>query len=457
MNLSFLAASNLRLASALLRLAGGFHSPLRDLYLKLEDIRAYLAGDGLFQQGSQVSHVNKARFNGRIAYAAHSLGYFHTSGYAARTSSLLAALQQCGVSVCGVVRPGYPRDINPNLSATHSSSVDYRGISYQINEACQWTIRSPDSEYIEAYAAWLADVARQHRVSVIHAASNYLNGSAAALAGKQLGLPSVYEVRGLWHLTRASEYPRYRGSDHFRYCEKREVDTCFGVDHVIVLSDGLKPWLVSRGVPAGKISVVGNAADRVEETAELVEATRRLRLGYGLEMGRPVVGYIGSVVTYEGLSKLIRLLARTPVGARPYLLIAGDGPARPGLQKMAHRLGVADAVLLVGRISAEQVSAHYGVFDVAALPREDSELTRLVPPLKPFEILAHGCPLVVSEPVASAIGSTLGVPVPTSDFDSLDTMNDLIDLAQGFKISPGTVPTWDKRAQDTLSIYRQLG
>jgi glycosyltransferase involved in cell wall biosynthesis len=341
--------------------------------------------------------------------------------------------------------------------AVRTPYLSCSGINFQLWADAAINLRTPDSEYIETYGVLLAESAKKCGASVIHAASNYLNGLAAAKAAALLGVASVYEVRGLWHITRGFSLPAYRYSEHFQYCEKRELLACQSVDKVITISDALKFWLISKGIPQSKISVVGNAASQVLVTPDLIEETKSLRSRYCLEQGRPVIGYIGSLVAYEGLDKLIKLMASTPVGERPYLFIAGDGVAKSSLESLANKLGVARNVLLVGRIGEKQVSAHYGLFDLVALPREASELTRLVPPVKPFEILAHGCPLVVSESVATAVGSTMGSPLLTANFDALSNINELVELATCSEVPIPAVPTWDQRAQEILSIYRQLG
>jgi glycosyltransferase involved in cell wall biosynthesis len=43
------------------------------------------------------------------------------------------------------------------------------------------------------------------------------------------------------------------------------------------------------------------------------------------------------------------------------------------------------------------VPAHYGLLDLFALPRADLEVCRAVTPLKPFEALATGTPILVSD------------------------------------------------------------
>ena len=42
-----------------------------------------------------------------------------------------------------------------------------------------------------------------------------MNGVAVNYAARVLGLPSIYEVRGLWEVTRMSRQPCYKDSDFF--------------------------------------------------------------------------------------------------------------------------------------------------------------------------------------------------------------------------------------------------
>lgn len=421
---------------------------------KLRDIQGFLNSEELPMNNKK----NKLGvFNEKVLFAFHSCAAFDPSGYTSRSNSIAKGIMSIGVKVNAAVRPGYPWDLPSHKMAIKKSYQNVSGISFRFWPDTNVSLRTPESEYIEIYGELLAEAAKDYGATVIHAASNYLNGMAAAKAASLLGINSVYEVRGLWHITRSFSIPKYRASEHFKYCEKRELAACHSVDKVITISDALKKFLVDKGIPENKISVVGNAASEVIITPDLIEASQLLRSSYGLEKGRSVIGYVGSLVAYEGLDKLIRLLARTSAEARPYLLIAGDGVARPSLELLAQKLGVAKDVLFVGRISYEQVSAHYGLFDLAALPRQASELTRLVPPVKPFEILAHGCPLVVSESVATAVGSTIGSPLLTADFDALKNIDELLAMAITAGATLPIVPTWEQRAREILSIYRQLG
>lgn len=393
-------------------------------------------------------------FNGKVLYALHSCGAFDPSGYASRSIALIDSLRSRGVVPVVTTRPGYPWDLPHHRDTPRCDEVEYRGVRFLLSSDRVASLRDPDGGYIDAYAGRLHALAVENDVSVIHAASNYLNGAAAAAAGRAAGIASIYEVRGLWHLTRAFSEPGYAGTEHYRYCERRELAACADVDHVVTLSDGLRQWLVEHGIPPRKVSVVGNAAPAVRridpDNGAAVVAVRRM---HRIPASAKVVGYLGAIVEYEGLDALLRAHARTPAARRPHLLIVGSGRHEAALQVLAGRLGATRQVAFAGRVSPEEVSAYYAAMDVVVLPRRDDLLTRLVPAIKPFEVVAHGRPLFVSPPLAQAIGDTLPAGYRVLDLDALDRLDRVFDDVPEARID---VPTWGERAEAILALYRAL-
>jgi glycosyltransferase involved in cell wall biosynthesis len=394
-------------------------------------------------------------FNGRVLFALHSCGAFDPSGYASRSVALISALVARGVMPIITIRPGYPWDLANHRNTPKCAEVHHGGLRFQLVPDADATIHRPESIYIDTYARHLIQLALAHDVSIIHAASNYLNGTAAAQAGRTLGITSIYEVRGLWHLTRAFGKPGYAKTEHYRYCEMREIAACQQVDHVITLSDGLRQWLIERSIAANKISVVGNAAHLLPSVpcASVLSGTA-VRERLGIPASAKVIGYLGTLVEYEGLDILLYAHARTPEAHRPYLLFVGSGKHEVVLRKLAKTLGTRSKVIFAGRVSADQVSAHYAAMDALILPRRDDILTRLVPAIKPFEILAHGRILFVSPPLAQALGDTLPDGYAVIDLESLDRLDSLLtaDVAAQIDIA---VPTWDDRAEEVLALYRR--
>ena len=74
-------------------------------------------------------------------------------------------------------------------------------------------------------------------------------------------------------------------------------------------------------------------------------------------------------------------------------MIAGDGPARPGLAAQAERLGIADRVRFEGLVARERIPELLGGFDIALQPKAVDYAS----PLKLFEYMAAGCAIVAPD------------------------------------------------------------
>ncbi len=446
---------HIRSALSMLERAGPRFPEAVRLRERLADMAAFESAASVAAQAEPAPQPHKP-FNRRVLFALHSCGAFDPSGYASRSVALINAVQALGVVPAMTTRPGYPWDLAHHLETPKCDEVDYHGLKFHLEAAPLATIRDPESRYIEAYAARLCKLAAAHEVSIIHAASNYLNGAAAAAAGRTLGVVSIYEVRGLWHLTRAFSEPGYARTEHYRYCERREVAACAAVDHVITLSAGLRDWLVERGIAAGKISIVGNAAPSLDDARHPDAADAlAVRAKHRIPAAAKVIGYLGAIVAYEGLDALISAHARTPAPDRPYLLIVGSGAHEATLRKLVFKLGTGSRVVFAGRVSPDQVPTYYAAMDLVALPRRDDVLTRLVPALKPFEVLVYGRPLFVSPVLAQALADTLPSGYEVLDVDAVDRLDNLFDR----DLQPASavdVPTWADRGRQMLALYRTL-
>ena len=88
-------------------------------------------------------------------------------------------------------------------------------------------------------------------------------------------------------------------------------------------------------------------AQRHRSVAALLQCRRSAGEGSIEPCQYTVLGFTGFVRDWNGLDTVLDQLAR-PEGRNWYLLIVGDGPARPGLEQRAHELGVASRVRFTG-------------------------------------------------------------------------------------------------------------
>ena len=235
-------------------------------------------------------------------------------------------------------------------------------------------------------------VALQEQVDVIHAHNLFFCGLAAALAGRALRLPVVYEMRSLIE-------EGVEGAGAALRLAYRLLDglCCRLASHVIVLSEGLRGELMRRGVPEGKITLAGNGVD-LEAHSPAAECNPGVRERLGFEPNAFVLGYIGTLTPYEGLDLLIEAVASLR-RRHPQLrvLIAGEGPGRAACEQRVHHHALERVVRFVGRVPHDQVADYYSAVDLFVLPRRPSRITDLVTPLKPLEIMAHGKPLLAGD------------------------------------------------------------
>ncbi|HYD64553.1 glycosyltransferase [Azospirillum sp.] len=342
--------------------------------------------------------------NGPVLMALSSSLPFHQAGYARRSDALLRALRTLGVTAHAATRPNFPADrpayrlglVTPAYRlglVAGDGTAEPGGVVYQHLSAPGVAInRSPDDAYIAAYAEALAKLAEESGAAVLHAHSNFINGLAAAQAGRRLGLPVVYEVRGLWFLTQAAEDPEFAGSELARYQQAMEMAALGACDAVVAIAACLRDELVRLGVPPGKIHVMPNAVD----PALFEPAPRDAALARELGMeGRTVVGFAGSLNGYEGVDRLIdAVTALAADGLDLGLVVAGGGPAAAALRRRARRSG--GRIVFTGPVAFARMRALYSVFDICPLPRRDLPVCRAVPPMKALEIMAMAKPLIVS-------------------------------------------------------------
>ncbi|GEM_PF-827608 len=336
---------------------------------------------------------------------------YATGGYAIRSHGLLSALTADGWQMHGVTRLGFPFDVRakrglnvpriaPDEAVPDRDVIDSVPYCRLLDGNLNLTTLKTET-YLHTYLENALTLCIKYRPALIHGASNYLNGIVATRLAHILGLPSIYEVRGLWELTPASVDPNYANTKAYHNYVRREMEVCNQASAIIAITQGVKGLLVDRGAPNHKIVVVPNGVD----TERFLPASRDRelegRLGYG---GKMVIGYIGAFAVYEGLEYLLQavsiLLRRGWDDFR--VLLVGDGPKFDELQALCDELHLREVVTLIGRVPHAEIERYYSLVDIVALPRIGAQVCEIISPLKPFEAMSMGKAVVASNVAALA-------------------------------------------------------
>lgn len=233
---------------------------------------------------------------------------------------------------------------------------------------------------------------RVGRVDVVYGSSPHL---LAALAGWLLSItkraPFVLEVRDLWpkilvdmnHLSESS--PIYRALtalEEFLYARARTI---------VIMAEGSRTELVSRGVPADKIVYIPNGAD----PEDFVPSAPRdeLRRRYGFD--RITAVYAGAHGPANGLDLLLDGAAEAP---DVDVVLVGGGVLKHDLQQDAEKRHLAN-VRFLDPVPKSEIPDLLAAADIGLHVLADVELFHsAVSPNKVFDYMASGLPIITNCP-----------------------------------------------------------
>jgi PEP-CTERM/exosortase A-associated glycosyltransferase len=242
----------------------------------------------------------------------------------------------------------------------------------------------------------IEQIVKRIKPHLLHAHSPVLNAIPALHVGRRLRLPVIYELRALWEDAAVDHGTTKEGSIRYRLSRALETYALKRVAAVTTICEGLRNDILSRGIPADRITVIPNGVD-VEDFAPggVADLALKERLGLG---GATVIGFAGSFYSYEGLDLLLSVvppvLAKAP---EVRVLLVGGGPQEVALKAQASALGIADRVVFAGRVPHAEVKRYYDLIDVLVYPRHAMRLTELVTPLKPLEAMAQSKLVIASD------------------------------------------------------------
>lgn len=308
------------------------------------------------------------------------------SGYVYRTLAILREQVAAGWQVLSLTTPK-----QPNASGTREIVEGWEFIRTPGPRIPQW-LPQLAAEYatVRATSGRVEEIAREWRPDVLHAHSPVSNAWAALSVGRRLGLPVVYEIRALWEDAAASHGTMLPGS--IRYAMARHLDTRAAkrADAVVPICRGLYDDLRRRGVRGDDMFIVPNAAD-------LGPSRRDTPIGQPHGRG-PVIGFIGSFYSYEGLDLLVEA-ARELVRLRPEVrfLLVGGGPEEARLRELCRASGLDHCMSFAGWVPHGRIEDWYRQIDILVYPRKSNRLTEVVTPLKPLEAMANGKVVLASD------------------------------------------------------------
>ena len=307
-----------------------------------------------------------------------------------RTHNILRSLNQLSnVKVYGITRYGYPHDkpnnyyggkVNENVYV--KEEVEYIKLlngndNFNTNNII---------DYIEKYKNELKKVVKELNINIIHAASNWWNGIVALEVGNELEIHSVYELRGLWDESVLAYRPEILGSDMQELKKKMEEYVIKNVDSALTINNNLQKEISIRTGLRAKVIPNGVDINKFKPNNDNKHILRK-----ELEIKTDIViGYIGSVLNYEGIDIILEAIMDMKV---TFILI-GKGKELTNILSKAKELGT--RMIHIESLDNDDVPKYYDLFDIVVYPRRNIKVCQTTISSKVFEAMAMSKPLIVS-------------------------------------------------------------
>jgi glycosyltransferase involved in cell wall biosynthesis len=241
-----------------------------------------------------------------------------------------------------------------------------------------------------------------------------------------------------------AEFPSYKSDA--RWLVEREAALCRAADVVTTTSVGL--YEKKRPLNPGRTHLVHNVGD-FEHFSRARAPETRVPDDLG-SLPRPIIGFLGAVSDYKLHAGWLTELARR----HPEYTLALVGPVGVGDPTTdVSRLAAEPNVHLLGHRPYELLPGYVKGFDLCVIPYRINEYTTYSFPIKFFELLASGKPLVISDlPALRDYYSAARVARTSAEFVR-ECEAALADPASGrdARLALAAANTWEHRIERILA------
>ncbi len=228
---------------------------------------------------------------------------------------------------------------------------------------------------------------------------------------------------------------------------------------VIAVSQAIARELVRRGISENRIEIIPNGSD--SRRFHIDQDDRAIfRRSLGIDDNDFVVLFLGALTKRKGLNVLMEAIRKILAGEQRrffHFLIAGDGPLRTAVQRLAENF---QSVHAFGFVGEARLATIYSAADLFVIPSLYEGL-----PTTMLDAMTLGLPIIASDISAhrETIGSDGGIFVTAGDSGPLA---DAILLARATRVSLAAMAQvarlrskaydWDQITPKILALYNSI-
>ena len=159
-------------------------------------------------------------------------------------------------------------------------------------------------------------------------------------------------------------------------------------DHILVVADQMRKYLLEQGVSASKISLIPLGAN----LPAITDNRAAVRAKYDWRDDQIIAAYVGAHGPANALETLIQAARLLTDESRIQIVLFGDGSDKSRLQQLLQSLALTN-IRLVDPVPPGEVPAILGAVDVGIASLKDTPTFKTVRPNKIYEYMAAGLPI----------------------------------------------------------------
>ncbi len=205
---------------------------------------------------------------------------------------------------------------------------------------------------------------RRMGIDLIHSQVEATMGSHALYWARAHRIPHVHTYHTFW-----ARYVHYAGLAaplFARWVHWRTHSFCNRCQRVIAPSASLRDHICAAGVRV-PVEIIPTGTDfGAPRTPRPREQVRR---ELGIPAGRRVLGFVGRMAAEKNIGFLLDALLRLAAQSLDcHLVMVGDGPGRPELERRTDALGLRGRVSFTGYVARERTFDYYALSEVFVFP-----------------------------------------------------------------------------------------
>ncbi|RLF57528.1 MAG: hypothetical protein DRN25_06420, partial [Thermoplasmata archaeon] len=165
-------------------------------------------------------------------------------------------------------------------------------------------------------------------------------------------------------------------------------------DLVLSINEGLREYTIRMGAKPEKTKVIRAGVDFTKFNQGI--DGQEIRKKYGIEKDDKVLFFVGWLYHFSGLKEVAVELSK--IGRDDLkLFIVGDGDAYQDLLKIREVYGLEDRMIMAGRQPYDLLPQFLAASDICLLPAYNNEIMRDIVPIKMYEYMAMGKPVIATK------------------------------------------------------------